>query len=589
MRTNKKRKVGRMRFAVCSKQLGSILLMGVCILFTVKASAQNVDVSSVGKGRVFKVSGGVSANSVFYNSNQDVGRENFTYFLHGNLNVQSYQFTMPISYSYSNQGGTLDYELPFNFNRLSLHPKYKWIEAHIGDVAMSFSPYTLNGHQFTGVGVDLSPKGAIKISAMTGRLLKATEDTEDARTIPSFSRMGYGLKVGYSKEKYAITVIGFYAKDKLNSITAVPDEKDITPKENLVVSLDGSYKFSEGLELKAAYASTAITQDIRADKTNGKGEGIAGLLFNNRASTEYYKAFNAGLDYSFKKFSVGAAYERIDPGYETLGAYFFNNDFENITLKTSAVLFKDKLNLTFNIGYQRDDLENQKEQASTRSIGSVNASFTASKKLSITASYSNHSTFTNTKVNQFDVINDDNLLDNITDELDYKQLSQNANIAVNYVISKKEDMHQNLNVNYSLADVSNEQGGIVRIGDASTFHNINTSYTLGLPKRSMSITTVVNGTLNTIGREEATTWGPTVSIRKKFLKNRLNTGFSTSYNTSNNKSGRTSVTSLRANVSYVYEKKHNFNLSAIQMFKTLTTTSTQDVTITFGYNYSFGF
>lgn len=260
---------------------------------------------------------------------------------------------------------------------------------------------------------------------------------------------------------------------------------------------------------------------------------------------------------------------------------------ENITINTSTTIFQDKLNLSFNIGYQRDDLENQKEQATSRTVGSVNATYKASEKLTITSAYSNFSTFTNAKVNQFDAINDDNLLDNISDELDYKQLSQNANVSINYIISKKETKQQNLNINYALADVSNEQGGIVRIGDASTFHNVNTAYTLGFPKKGLNITTALNGTLNTIGKDDSTTWGPVLNVNKKFLDNKLNTGFAAAYNTSDTPSGETSTTNFRLNASYVYKEKHNFNLNAIQLFRVLPTKSNQELTITFGYQYRF--
>jgi hypothetical protein len=566
-----------------------MLLLGIlCSLFVLqKAHAQNIDIQTIGKGKAFKISGGLSTSSIFYNTSQNSTRAPFTYFLQGNLNIGFYQFNMPISYSYTNQGSQLEYEVPFKFNRLSLHPKYKWIQGHIGDVSMSFSPYTLNGHQFTGGGVDLTPKGNIKVSAMVGRLLKATEDDADARTIPAFSRFGYGVKVGYKEEKYAIGLIGFYAKDKINSIAIVPDEKGITPKENLVISLEGAYKVLENFSFKGAYASTAITQDLRAVQIDGNGEGLSGMFLDNRASTEYYTALQAGFEYTIGKTALGVGYERIDPGYETLGAYFFNNDFENITLNFNNTLFKDKLNLSFNIGYQRDDLNNQKEQATSRTVGSLNANFTASKKLSITASYSNFSTFTNTKVNQFEVINDADLLDDVNDELDYQQLSQNANIGIHYILSKEEHKQESIRFNYALAAIANEQGGVVRVGDASTFHNVNTAYTLGFPKKSMNITAAVNATVNTIGREDATTWGPTLNVNKKFLKNKLNTGLSSSYNTSKGQAGSTSATNFRANASYVYKEKHSFNLNAIQLFRAVKTVNNQETTVTFGYNYSF--
>jgi hypothetical protein len=555
--------------------------------FVAIVSAQTVDLETLGKGKAFKLGGGVSSNGVFYNSNQEQGREPFTYFLQGNLNISFYQFSMPISYSYSNQGEQLNYNLPFNLNRLSLHPKYKWVQGHIGNVAMSFSPYTLNGHQFTGGGVELTPNGPWKVSAMGGRLLKATEFDGDEQTIPAFQRMGYGLKVGYEQEKYSVGVIAFYAKDDINSIGVVPDEQDVTPKENLVLSLEGSYKVLENLQVNAAYATSGMTQDLRADELTEGRTNLAGIFLNDKMSTEYFDAFRAGVDYSFDKSTLGVTYERIAPGYETLGAYFFNNDFENITLNTGTVLFDNKLNLAFNVGYQRDDLENQKERSMNRTVGSLNATYNASEVLTITGSYSNFTTFTNAKVNQFEVINDDNLLDDQYDALNYRQLSQNANINVNYILSKKEDLQQNLNINYALADVSNAEDDVVRIGNASTFHNGNVSYTLGMPNRNMNITTALNGTLNTVGTENSSTWGPTLNINNKFLENTLNTNFGASYNTSNSGMAKTSVTNLRANLSYVLKEKHNFHLNVIQLFKNLSTGNRNELTITFGHSYSF--
>ena len=60
---------------------------------------------------------------------------------------------------------------------------------------MSFSPYTLSGHEFLGGGVELTPdKIPFKFSAMYGRLQKATEpDTLSGD--PSYKRMGGGFKV----------------------------------------------------------------------------------------------------------------------------------------------------------------------------------------------------------------------------------------------------------------------------------------------------------------------------------------------------------------------------------------------------------
>lgn len=540
------------------------------------------------KNSPLKINGGISANSVFYSSNGRNAREPFTYFLQGNLNISWLTFGMPLSYSFSNQGSNLDYQTPFKFNRLSMHPKYKWIQSHIGDVAMTFSPYTLSGHQFTGGGVELTPKGSFSISAMYGRLLKATEDDGQPQTLPAFKRIGYGSKLGWKKDDYKIGVIGFYAKDDISSITTIPDDRNIVPKENLVVGIDGAVKIAEHYTFNAEYASTAITQDIRAEKIVAKNVNLAGLFFNNRSSTAYYNAFKAGVEMQVDRMQMGVAYERIDPGYETLGTYFFNSDFENITLNAARPLFNDRLNISFNIGYQRDNLKNQKAQVTNRFVGSVNTTLKVTDKIMVTGLYSNFSTHTNESLNQFDDINDNDLTDEDIEALNFKQLSQNANLNMNWLVKEGENNNQSLNLNYNLASSANEQAGIIRIGQASNFHNGNTVYTVGFPKRNINISTSLNYNYSDIGRNDSNAYGGALNIAKKFFNDKLNATFGTAYNTNNNKEIKTNVLNLRTNASMVVAEKHNFNLNAVQLFRSTTDQNAlNELTVTFGYVYTF--
>ena len=548
--------------------------------------AQVVDIGNLGKGKAFKISGGVSANGVFYNTNMETSRQPFTYFLQGNLNVSFFDFDIPLNYSFSNQGSNLSYQLPFKFNRLSLQPKYKWIQAYIGDVSMSFSPYTLSGHQFTGVGVELKPPGSFEFSAMSGRLLRATALDENPQTIPSFERNGYGSKLMYKNNKFSIGLIGFYAVDKGGSIVIIDPNEELTPKDNLVVSIESNLSIIQNLEVKVNYSSSAVNQDLNAPEIKGQ-QGIAGYLIKKTISTDVYEAIKASMNYTFGKSSLGVDFERIQPGYQTFGAYYFNNDFENITANLSTVLF-DKITLSFNGGYQRDDLNNIKETATLRRVAAFNSSIVFSEKLNLNASYSNFSTFTNTRLNQFDVLNDDNLLDNVADQFNYTQLSQNANLSMNYILSQKESLQQNFSFNYALAGVSDEQNGVVRIGGASTFHNINANYQLSLPKKKLNFVTALNATLNTIGDENATTWGPSISANGKLFKEKLTSALIVSYSNSKSQEKSTSITSIRLNTSFQVKNKNNFSLNLIQLFKSIQTADlNKELTFTFGYSHTF--
>ncbi|WP_271783727.1 hypothetical protein [Aquimarina algiphila] len=563
------------------------------LMFPIFSFSQNIDnqsITNIIKSKPVEINGQISANSIYYNANKNSGRSPFTYFLQGMLNVTIYSFSMPIEYSFSNQGENLDYKLPFEYNSLSLHPTYKWVTAHIGTVNMSFSPYTMNGHQFVGGGVDLTPSKSLTINAMSGELRKAIHDDGNPRTTPSYSRMGYGIKAQLKKGKYSLGVTGFYAKDDENSIDFIPEARNILPKENLVLSIEGEIKMGKNYTLQTEYASTAISQDIRATPLKTNDFSLTGVFFNNRISTEYHNAIKTRFGYTQKSINLGIGYERIDPGYETLGAYFFNNDFENITLDLANTFFKNKLSLSLNIGYQRDNLNNAKANSTNRTIGSINAQATLSERLSLTGSFSNFTTYTNTRPNQFDDVNDADVLDEQVEELNYRQLSRNATVSMNYILSNKKTSIQNLAVNYVLNDVANEQDGNVRIGDVSSFHNLSCAHSINIPKNNISISTAINATYNTVGREESTTWGPTLSIGKRFFNKTLTSRLGGSYNQSSGISGNSKITNFRLNLGYVAFEKHNFSLNAIQLFKSVDQKDNfNEFTVTFGYHYAFGF
>lgn len=552
-------------------------------LFCFSTVAFCQDLGQIGKAKLFNLRGGVAANAIFYDGQSS--REPFTYFLTGNVNLNiSGIYNIPISFSYSNQ--KFQSSNPFSFNRLSIHPSYKWVTTHIGDVSMTFSPYTLSGHQFTGLGVDLTPEGPFKISAMYGRLLKESEyNPEDPQSQPAYKRMGYGAKASYDFEKFSIGAIFFKASDDKNSIeNPVPVEQELQPKENTVVSLEAKVKLFDKGEVRAEVASSAITEDINAE---GEEEDpfILSALLDNNATTQHYKAYNINFSYPVAQGTVGIGYEYIDPEYRTLGAYFFNNDLENITLNATQNLFENKVNIAFNAGLQRDDLDNKKSTQLQRVVSAITIGYNVSEKLTITGGYSNFQSYTNIK-NQFDYINEVSQIDNL-DTLDFQQISQNANLNMNYILRDTETQKRNLNIGLSYQNAVNKQDGRTLENGDSNFYNGNASYSLGYPVVDLNISAAVNVSYSTIGVDNSLTYGPMVSINKKYFDKKLRATGSISYNqSSSNGEKQGDVTNIRVGGTYTYLKKHNFNLTLLSQFRN-TTTSSRDFTATFGYNYTF--
>lgn len=127
--------------------------------------SQNLE--SIGKENPLTVSGGVSINQIFYGNNGlDSRRDPYSFFASGNINMDLYGWSVPLSFAYSNQ--QVSFQQPFN--QYSINPTYKWFTGHLGFSSMNFSPYTLGGHTFLGVGAEARP-GKWQVSAMYGRLL----------------------------------------------------------------------------------------------------------------------------------------------------------------------------------------------------------------------------------------------------------------------------------------------------------------------------------------------------------------------------------------------------------------------------------
>lgn len=545
-----------------------------------EAYAQDIDLENVYKPN-FKLSGAINANAAFYKSNQDIAREPFTYLLSGSLNFSAFSFSVPVFYSITNQGENSGYTSPIDFNRICIMPKYRWIKAYIGNTSMSFSPYTLSGIPFKGIGLELTPRIPFKISLMGGQIFKAVPEDRALGGVPVYERYGYGVKTSFEKEKYKIGWIGFYAKDNEDSLFLGRDEKGITPKENWVNSISFNTSLLNNLTFDVEYAMSAFTEDSRADKR--KGGNLRDKIFSAKQTTSYLNALNVNFDYSIQKSKLGLTYERIDPNYYTLGAMYFNNDLENIAMRFSRSFYKEKINFSASMGYQRDNLAKDKKQDSKRVVGSVNVNYKISDRLGFTGSYSNFSTYTNRNLDQFELINNPIVVP--ADTLNYRQLSQNANFNLSYAFGKNKN--QNVNFNYGIAGQANEQGGVIRRGQTSTVQNYSLAHTINFTGISTSLNSSLNYTNNQVAKAGNSAIGASVGVSKKILKDKMNTNFGLLYNTSES-NVTSSVFGVKFNNTYVVMEKHNFTLGLISMYRSSTgKPQNNDLTLNFNYGYSF--
>jgi hypothetical protein len=564
-----------------------------CCIFVIGAFFQSdvysQNLETIGKEKPIKISGGVSLSQIGYAaSGIDSRRDPYSYYATGNLNVSLYGWSVPLSFSYSNQG--VSFQQPFN--QFSMHPTYKWITLHAGFTSMNFSPYTVGGHLFSGVGVDATPTNKLRISALYGRFLKAVQPdtTAGSRVQAAYDRYGYGMKVGYGDGKDFVEAIVFRAQDEQQSIRFVPETQGILPQENLVLGFTGGKSLFQKLLLRFEWATSAITRDTRAGQTTTENPlGSVGGLFTPRTSSSYYNAMKANVTYQGNGYSVGMGYERIDPQYRTLGSYFFNNDLENITVNAATALLQGKVNLSANVGTQRDNLDESKATTMKRVVTALNVAFAPSQKFNLSVSYSSFQSFTNVR-SQFVNINRLTQFD-FLDTLNFTQVSQNANINSMYQLGNNKNRRQTISLNLTAQGASDKQGQVEQ-NSGLRFYNFNSSYSLSLTPQSFTLSTSFNLSMSDGVASQSRTFGPTVAVTKQFFEKKLRTSASISHNESYANGLHTgSILNGRLSGNVSIKKKHNINLSTVVVNRNSVqegaAKSFTEFTATLGYVYSF--
>jgi hypothetical protein len=535
---------------------------GLSLVFALGAiiplTAQNLE--SIGRERPFSFAGGLSFNQIFYStSGARSGRDPYSYLASGNLNVSLYGWSVPLSFSVSNHSSS--YSQPFN--QYSVHPTYKWVTAHAGYISMSLSPYTVNNHVFLGTALDLAPDGNWKLSALYGRFLKAVEiDTAQGEfAVPSFQRMGYALKGTLGNGRNFIDLIMFRAGDEDHSIQLGADSLGITPQQNLVLSIGGGKTIFKKFLLKAEVATSAITRNSRAPKT--KPEHVlakCGALFDSRLSSSYYNALKASFNYQQNTSIIGVGYERVDPGYRTLGAYYFNNDLENITLNASTSILHGELNVATSTGFQRDNLGNTKMSTMRRMVASVNTTYTPSQRFNVSSAYSSFQTYTNIRP-AFQTLNQFTPYDNL-DTLNFTQISRNASVSLMYTLQEGKSRKQNVNVHFTWQDAADRQGPVEQ-NSGTCFYNMSAGYAVTLVPENMQVAVTFNTSINQGHAVRSRMLGPNLSISSAYLDRKLRTTFSSSCNKAYS-NGRKLSTVINNRVTGVFsvQNKHHVNMTA---------------------------
>jgi hypothetical protein len=566
-----------------------VLIAGI-LLFVATCFGQ--DLSTLKDRKPFEYNGSFSINQ--NSSYRSVGTYSpYSLYVSGNASASIYGISFPFSFSYSNQ--QVNYSQPFNFNHFGAQPSYKWVKTYVGYNSMSFSQYSLNGHQFLGGGLELSPpETGVKFSLMYGRLVKGVEwDTLHPATTPYFERFGYAGKIEYGGDIGNIGLSVFKAWDKKNSLRSLPDSLGVTPKENMVYTINFGKTIIKKIKIAAEFAGSALTLDTRQFDNNAVTSKGIFVLIKPNGTTSYNNALKGSLDYLGSSYTIGVSYERVDPGYSTLGSYYSNNDLENIAITFSKQLNDGKLNVSGSLGKQRNNLDKSKMSTSENFLGSLNISYAPGTRISLNASYSNYSYYTFIQ-SQFDRLNSAQPYQNI-DTLNFSQVTQSAMLNTTYLLGNLESKEKRhvLTFNFSYQEAVNRQESF-GVLNSTKFYQSGLVYAYSITPKNLSITGTLLTTYNVISAtENMLMTGPVLGVNKAFFNKKMPTNLSVAYNTTfQNGKNTGDVFSLRIGGGYTYQKVHRlsfgFNFIHKNSRTDVTSGSQFDVTGNINYLYTIG-
>ncbi len=555
------------------------------LLFSVFLFCANAqDIKNIKNQKPVNFSGSISTTANIYHSSDTSSlRDPFTYILNGNFNLSLYGINMPFSFIYSNKN--FDYAQPFN--RVGFSPEYKWAKLHLGYRTVNQSSFTLAGHSFLGAGVELNP-GKFRASYVYGRFKKKTvpNTINPLDTLFTPTRKGYSVKLGYGSEKnYFDLILLKIADDSITNQQSVNESYEAS-QGNMVIGSQFKFTLSKNLTWETEAALSLITRDLNLDTqldSTSKFLTRFSNFFTINQSSEYATAIRSNLQYSFKAFSMGLQYRRIDPNYQSFGAYYFNTDLENITANTTIRMLDKKLIVKGDFGVQTDNLQGNKARNSKRIISRFVFDYNPGKIFGLNGTFSNYS------INQFS----GNLPLNDT----IKLYQSNRNIALTprltFVGSNATQMFM---LNLSFMDLIDHNEFTADNSQVSTsmimFNYVRSYQAIGL-----TINTGINRTNMATAFDDRKMTGISASIGKSFLENKLNVNLSLTRNTNkitdetNNTeySGKTTTEGISAY--YKPQKNHMFKcnmyFNGVKYPETSSAKSYNESKILLSYVYTF--
>ncbi|MEL6668614.1 MAG: hypothetical protein AAFP08_06565 [Bacteroidota bacterium] len=370
----------------------------ICLSFLTALGLAAQDLQNLTNRQAAQVSGSLQFGMQFYRAEGLPSRANpFQVTANGNLNIQLLEeFNIPISWAIGRQRPNIRGPV---FSQFGLSPRYKSLTVHAGYRNLNFGRFTLNNHTFLGGGVEVQ-SGKLRLAGMYGRLRQGvrevSEDIDLFTRQPLYNRMAWGGRIGFGTDESHFDITYFRAEDRdLNLDADQLDSLDLPPPaENIVLGIDFKQRIGQNFNLFLEAAGSGFNRNLNSEELPINEAPVSSLiepLFTARFSNQAGLAIRGGFKYRLRAFNIGAEYERIDPGFESMGTYFLNGDWENYRINSGFGLFRNRVRLQGSLGIQRNNLYEQRLETNRRVIGAGNLLWQGGDNWGLSMQYSNFS------------------------------------------------------------------------------------------------------------------------------------------------------------------------------------------------------
>ncbi len=524
------------------------------------------------------------SNQTYWASGISPRRDGMMTMVNAGLNFRFLGFSAPFNFSFSDQNA--QFNLP-SYTFIGISPRYKWATLHAGDRNMNFSKYTMSGISFRGVGLELNP-GKFQTAFFYGKLNRAlANDLTAVGSLNNFyQRTGMGARIAFQDQSAGYALNFFSAFDATDSAPLTKLGERLPAADNMTVSLQARQRITRRLSLNGEFAHSVYNSNRLAPPLAAQNRTPANRMWGLFRPTESFtsgQAYNIGLQYNLNQTGIQAAYERIDRGFRTLGALFFNNDTENMTLGLNRSFFENKLQAFVNGGLERVNLDNKELEATERLIASVNVNYRPDDKWFFAGMYGNFRNDTKLRV-QTDVTVP-------VDSIFLAQVNQSANLtALRRFGTEKRPTNLQFMLNHQRAqNVVNDS--VVNTGN-SRFTTAALNFSSGSPEAGLQWNAGLTLNFIGLGAVRNQSFAPVFGLNKTLLQNALLLHVNSALSFFQQTGGESSkVWNLHLGGRYQLRNSHRLGLSAIHINRFGSADAIRNFQEWYGqlhYGYNFG-